>query len=43
MVVPIFWKLCSLFVKEEKAVQSPRDELKLYLESGPEPTNNIIE
>lgn len=30
------------FCQEEKAAGSPRDELKLYLESGPEPTNDVI-
>ena len=28
--------------QEEKAAGSPRDELKMYLESGVEPTLNII-
>jgi hypothetical protein len=30
------------FCQEEKAAGSPRDELKLYLESGPEPTSDVI-
>jgi hypothetical protein len=30
------------FCEEEKAAGSPRDELKLYLESGPETTDNVL-
>jgi hypothetical protein len=30
------------FQQEEKAAGSPRDELKLYLESGIEPTADVI-
>ena len=30
------------FQKEEKASSSPCDELTQYLESGPEPTDNVI-
>lgn len=30
------------FCQEEKAEGNPRDELKLYLESGPEATDNVI-
>lgn len=30
------------FQQEEKASGSPRDELKQYLESGPEPTDNVV-
>jgi hypothetical protein len=30
------------FRREEEAAGSPRDELKLYLESGVEPTEDVI-
>ena len=30
------------FRQEEKAAGNPRDELKLYLESGPEVTSNVV-
>jgi hAT family C-terminal dimerisation region len=30
------------FCQEEKAAGNPRDELKRYLESGPEPTTDVI-
>lgn len=30
------------FQQEEKASSSPHDELTRYLESGPEPTDNVI-
>jgi len=43
---PLWWFLssgsCPIFLSRGKGVGSSRDELKLYLESGPEPTDDII-